>query len=62
MKFFEETLAKLEDENIEHLPIGFEVAFPSVLEIARSLNLEVPDDDSPVLHEIYASRNQKLIK
>ncbi|KAK9939818.1 hypothetical protein M0R45_016503 [Rubus argutus] len=62
MKFFKETLAKLEDESIEHMPIGFEVAFPSVLEIARSLNLEVPDDDSPVLHKIYACRNQKLTK
>ncbi|KAM5563730.1 ent-copalyl diphosphate synthase 1-like [Rosa sericea] len=61
MKFFKENLNKLEDENIEHMPIGFEVAFPSVLEIARSLNLEVPDD-SPVLHKIYACRNLKLTK
>lgn len=61
MKFFKETLAKLEDESIEHMPGGFEVAFPSVLEIARSLNLEVPDE-SPVLHEIYACRNHKLTK
>lgn len=61
MKFFKENLNKLEDENVEHMPIGFEIAFPSVLEIARSLGLEAPDD-SPVLHEIYACRNLKLTK
>ncbi|PRQ26098.1 putative ent-copalyl diphosphate synthase [Rosa chinensis] len=61
MRFFRENLDKIEDENSEHMPIGFEVAFPSVLEIARSLNLEVPDE-SPVLHEIYACRNLKLSK
>ncbi|KAL6208607.1 hypothetical protein ACLB2K_019556 [Fragaria x ananassa] len=61
IKFFKENLHKLEDENIEHMPIGFEVAFPSVLEIARSLKLDVPDN-SPVLHKIYACRNLKLTK
>lgn len=61
IKFFKENLQKLEDENIEHMPIGFEVAFPSVLEIARSLKLDVPDN-SPVLHKIYACRNLKLTK
>ncbi|XP_062020488.1 ent-copalyl diphosphate synthase 1-like isoform X1 [Rosa rugosa] len=61
MRFFRENLDKIEDENSEHMPIGFEVTFPSVLEIARSLNLEVPDE-SPVLHEIYACRNLKLSK
>ncbi|KAK9945295.1 hypothetical protein M0R45_010817 [Rubus argutus] len=61
MKFFKENLNKLEDENVEHMPIGFEIAFPSVLEIARSLGLEAPDD-SPALHEIYACRNLKLTK
>ncbi|XP_050366304.1 ent-copalyl diphosphate synthase 1-like isoform X2 [Argentina anserina] len=61
MKFFKENLNRLGDENIEHMPIGFEVAFPSVLEIARSLKLDVPDD-CPVLHKIYDCRNLKLTK
>jgi ent-copalyl diphosphate synthase len=43
------------------MPIGFEVAFPSLLEIARSLNIEVLDD-SPALQEIYAKRNIKLTR
>ncbi|CAN0830486.1 (-)-kolavenyl diphosphate synthase TPS14, chloroplastic [Linum grandiflorum] len=61
MKFFNENLNRLEDENMEHMPIGFEVAFPSLLELARSLNLDV-NHDTPVLQEIYAARNIKLKK
>ncbi|CAN1271045.1 (-)-kolavenyl diphosphate synthase TPS28, chloroplastic, partial [Linum perenne] len=61
MKFFNENLNRLEDENMEHMPIGFEVAFPSLLELARRLNLDV-DHDSPVLKEIYAARDIKLNK
>ncbi|KAJ4846430.1 (-)-kolavenyl diphosphate synthase tps28, chloroplastic [Turnera subulata] len=61
MSFFKENLCKLEDENPEHMPIGFEVAFPSLLELARKLELEVPDD-SRILREIYARRDLKLTK
>ncbi|KAH0978402.1 hypothetical protein GBA52_028121 [Prunus armeniaca] len=61
MAYFKENINKLGNENAQHMPIGFEVAFPSILEIARSLNLEVPDDCA-VLHEIYAMRNLKLTK
>ncbi|XP_050238848.1 ent-copalyl diphosphate synthase 1 [Mercurialis annua] len=61
MKYFLENLCKLEDENAEHMPIGFEVAFPSLLELAKDLDIQVPED-SPVLKEIYDSRNLKLTK
>ena len=61
MKFFKENLGKLQNENAEHMPIGFEVAFPSLLDIARSLNIEVPND-SPILNDIYAKRNVKLTR
>ncbi|XP_059437233.1 ent-copalyl diphosphate synthase 1-like isoform X1 [Corylus avellana] len=61
ISFLKEKICKLEYENAEHMPIGFEVAFPSLLEIARSLNIEVADD-SPVLQEIYAKRNIKLTR
>ncbi|KAH0933595.1 hypothetical protein HID58_010712 [Brassica napus] len=40
--FFQENIEKLEEENDEHMPIGFEVAFPSLLEIARGINIDVP--------------------
>ncbi|KAL9430942.1 hypothetical protein AB3S75_026186 [Citrus x aurantiifolia] len=59
--FFKENISKLENENDEHMPIGFEVAFPSLLEMARSLDIEVPYD-SPVLQKIYDKRNLKLTR
>ncbi|GLU07549.1 hypothetical protein SLE2022_245040 [Rubroshorea leprosula] len=61
VKFFNENLSKLEKENAEHMPIGFEVAFPSLLKVARSLNIEIPYD-SPVFEDIYNKRNLKLTK
>lgn len=61
MEFFKENLSNLEKENAEHMPIGFEVAFPSLLEVARSLNIEIPYD-SPVFEDIYNKRNLKLTK
>lgn len=59
MEFFKENLSRLENENAEHMPIGFEVAFPSLLEMARKIDLHVPND-SPVLQDIYAKRDLKL--
>ncbi|KAA8550860.1 hypothetical protein F0562_002544 [Nyssa sinensis] len=61
MLFIKENICKLGDETAEHMPIGFEVAFPSLIEIARKLDIEVPDD-SQVLQEIYAKRNLKLTR
>ncbi|KAH1070174.1 hypothetical protein GYH30_007333 [Glycine max] len=61
MTFFKENLYKLQDENAEHMPIGFEVAFPSLLDLARSLNIEVPDE-SRILKNIFAMRDLKLKK
>ncbi|KAI4349506.1 hypothetical protein L6164_010089 [Bauhinia variegata] len=61
MAFFRENISKLENENDEHMPIGFEVAFPSLLEIARTLKIEVPDE-SPVLKDIFAKRSVKLTR
>ncbi|KAL0642483.1 hypothetical protein Bca4012_040773 [Brassica carinata] len=57
--FFRENIGKLEEEDDEHMPIGFEVAFPSLLEIARGINIDVPYD-SPVLKDIYAKKELKL--
>ncbi|XP_068652778.1 ent-copalyl diphosphate synthase 1-like [Aristolochia californica] len=59
MSFLRENMVKLEDDKMEHMPIGFEVAFPSLIEIARSLDLDVPFD-APVLQEIYPKREVKL--
>lgn len=62
MLFIKGNISKLEEENAEHMPIGFEVAFPSLLEIARKLGIEVFPEESPVLHEIYSRRNLKLTR
>jgi len=59
MGFFRENLGKLENENEEHMPIGFEVAFPSLLDRARGLNIDVPND-SPILKNIFSKRDEKL--
>jgi len=61
MTFFKENLNQLQNENVEHMPIGFEVAFPSLLDMARGLNIEVPDN-SPILNKIFAMRNVKLTR
>ncbi|OVA12584.1 Terpene synthase [Macleaya cordata] len=62
MSFIWENILKLEDENAEHMPIGFEVVFPSLIEIARSLSLEVPDDSHPVILNLNTQRNLKLTR
>ncbi|KAK7336755.1 hypothetical protein VNO77_17302 [Canavalia gladiata] len=61
LAFLKRNLQKLQDVNAEHMPIGFEVAFPSLLDTARSLNIEVPYD-SPILKHIFAMRDLKLKK
>ncbi|KAI3472463.1 hypothetical protein Pfo_031291 [Paulownia fortunei] len=57
--FIKENIYKLEDENEEHMPTGFEVALPSLIEIARKLRIDIPYD-FPGLQEIYARRDLKL--
>ncbi|KAK7396372.1 hypothetical protein VNO78_17330 [Psophocarpus tetragonolobus] len=61
MEFFKENLDQLQNENAEHMPIGFEVAFPSLLDLARGLDIEVPEN-CPILNKIFAMRNVKLTR
>ncbi|KAK3415798.1 hypothetical protein EUGRSUZ_H01472, partial [Eucalyptus grandis] len=61
MSFFKDNISKLAEEKPEHMPIGFEVTFPSLIETAWKLEIEICDD-SPVFREIYANRNTKLNK
>ncbi|MCL7021881.1 hypothetical protein MKW94_011434 [Papaver nudicaule] len=60
--FIKQNMCKLDDANTVHMPIGFEVVFPSLIEIARSLDIDFPDEDSPALKDIYAKRNLKLTR
>ncbi|KAJ4702649.1 Copalyl diphosphate synthase [Melia azedarach] len=59
MSFLKENIFRLGNENEEHMTTGFEVVFPSLLELAQSLGIEVPDD-SHVLQKIFAMRNEKI--
>ncbi|KAI3678921.1 hypothetical protein L6452_38225 [Arctium lappa] len=59
VKFLKENICRLETENIIHMPSGFEVLFPPLIDNAKKLNIEV-SEDSPVLKEIHARRNLKL--
>lgn len=59
ISFIKKNIHKLEDENIEHMPIGFEVALPSLIERAKKLEIDIPDD-GPGLQEIYARKELKL--
>ena len=52
---------KLEEEKAEHMPIGYEIVFPSLLEIAKHMGIEVPND-SLAIKEIYAHRDLKFKK
>nr|QZX44703.1 labda-7,13(E)-dien-15-yl diphosphate synthase 1 [Cistus creticus subsp. creticus] len=62
LNFFKENISKLEKENEQRMPIGFEVAFPSLLEVARRLNMIDICYDSPIFETINARRNLKLTK
>nr|XP_043611460.1 ent-copalyl diphosphate synthase 1-like [Erigeron canadensis] len=60
IKFVNENMNKLEDEKDEHMMIGFEIVFPLLIELARKLEIEIPD--SPILKKFYAIRDLKLAK
>nr|QIA61387.1 terpene synthase 2 [Chiococca alba] len=59
--FIRDNIHKVGDESAEHMPIGFEVVFPSLIERAKNLDIDIPDI-SAILQEIYARRNLKLAR
>ncbi|KAM7503070.1 hypothetical protein LguiB_001974 [Lonicera macranthoides] len=60
--FFKENFNNLANENDEHMLIGFEIAFPGLVQKARKYEIEVPDDSHPILKDINAKRDYKLSK
>ncbi|MCO5547538.1 hypothetical protein L7F22_000988 [Adiantum nelumboides] len=58
-KFVQENLARLDQEAEDYMPIGFEVVFPTMLDDARSLDLDFPYD-SPVVQKIREEQAKKL--
>ncbi|KAJ0792371.1 putative ent-copalyl diphosphate synthase [Helianthus annuus] len=61
LKFVEDNLYKLGDQNEEHKTHGLELVFPELLELGGKLDLKVPND-SPVIKEMYKRRERKLLK
>nr|UPQ49773.1 ent-copalyl diphosphate synthase [Selaginella wallacei] len=59
VEFIKGTMAKMETEDSTHMPIGFEIVFPAMVEEARELGLDI-QDDAPVLQRINAEREKKL--
>ncbi|KAL6883440.1 hypothetical protein ACP4OV_010854 [Aristida adscensionis] len=59
LSFLHENMWRLEEEEQESMPIGFEIAFPSLIQTARSLGIDFPYDH-PALQSIYTNREIKL--
>ncbi|XP_054814352.1 ent-copalyl diphosphate synthase 1-like [Prosopis cineraria] len=59
LQYFREHVNTLETENREHMTCGFEVILPSLLQLAKSFNIDVPND-FPALQEILARKDAKL--
>ncbi|KAI5067268.1 hypothetical protein GOP47_0017796 [Adiantum capillus-veneris] len=59
VKFVQENLARLDHEAEDYMPIGFEVVFPTMLDDARTLDLDLPYD-SPVVQKIREEQTKKL--
>lgn len=58
--FLKENVWRLgEDNHDELMPIGFEVALPSLMDIAKGLGLDFPYNH-PALQDIYAKREIKM--
>nr|A0A1X9IRQ7.2 RecName: Full=Copalyl diphosphate synthase 1, chloroplastic; Short=IrCPS1; AltName: Full=Terpene synthase 3; Short=IrTPS3; Flags: Precursor [Isodon rubescens] len=58
--YIKENVEKLRDGNVEHMTCGFEVVFTALLQRAKCLGIEDLPYDSPLIQEIYHSRQQKL--
>nr|WCR39978.1 terpene synthase class II [Dracocephalum officinale] len=59
LRFIRENIEKLESEDEELMPIGFEVALPSLIDTATKLGIEIPNISANIKN-IYAKRDLKL--
>ncbi|EPS65247.1 hypothetical protein M569_09531, partial [Genlisea aurea] len=59
--FIEKNIEKMEEEEEDQMPIGFEITFPSLIPIAEKLHLNINiSNDSHVLRRVYLKRHLKL--
>ncbi|BAF14085.1 syn-copalyl diphosphate synthase, chloroplastic isoform 1 [Oryza sativa Japonica Group] len=59
--FIQENMWRLAHEEEDWMLVGFEIALPSLLDMAKDLDLDIPYDE-PALKAIYAERERKLAK
>lgn len=60
LSFLGRNMWKLATEDEESMPIGFELAFPSLIELAKSLGVHDFPYDHQALQAIYSSREIKM--
>ncbi|KAH6796576.1 hypothetical protein C2S52_021130 [Perilla frutescens var. hirtella] len=61
LRFLRENIEKVGNEDEEMMPVRFEVAFPSLIEIAKKLGIQLPYD-CVGMKNIYEKRDLKLSK
>nr|UPQ49783.1 sandaracopimaradiene synthase [Phaeoceros carolinianus] len=59
--FITRSIQRLAEEPKPHMPIGFEIVFPALMEDAQKLGLRLPYQ-SPICHKFLAERQRKLAK
>ena len=59
--FIKENIWRLAHEEEDWMLVGFEIALPSLLDMAKDLDLDIPYNE-PALEAIYAERKRKLAK
>ncbi|KAF8722818.1 hypothetical protein HU200_021946 [Digitaria exilis] len=59
LSFLHENMWRIAKEEQDSMPIGFELAFPSLIQTARNLGIDFPYDH-PALQSIYSNREIKL--
>ncbi|KAH6757392.1 hypothetical protein C2S52_023458 [Perilla frutescens var. hirtella] len=58
--YIKENVHRLKDGTVEHMPCGFELVFPALLQRAKLLGIQDLPYDDPLINEIYYAREQKL--
>ncbi|KAL6634599.1 hypothetical protein ACP70R_027270 [Stipagrostis hirtigluma subsp. patula] len=61
LSFIHENFPRITEDDEDWMPVGFEITFPTLLQMAKDLGLNMPYDE-PTLQVIYAKRDLKLTK
>nr|AZB50385.1 terpene synthase 1 [Pogostemon cablin] len=61
VSFVRENIYRMDDEKEEHMPNGFEVVFPALLQKAKTLNIDIPYE-FPGIQKFYAKRDLKFAR